>query len=92
VEVEEQKKHQEQEYVVPGKVQGTATGSSANIIRSFSQSEMKSVQGMYPECLGRFECNLGSESAGYDRIGENVTDYCQVDVWYPLEEYNLGLI
>jgi len=41
VQVEEQYKHQEQEYVVPGQIQGT--DSSANIKGSFSQSERKSI-------------------------------------------------
>jgi len=77
---EQKKKHQEQEYVVPGQ------SSSANIKVRFSQNERKSIQGLYSECLGICVWNLGYESGGYGKIGENGTNDVQVDVWCSLKE------
>jgi len=66
---EEQKKHQEQYYVCLG------TGSSANIKVSFSQSERKSIHGLYPDRLGI--CG---------KFGANGMNEGQVDVWFSLKE------
>jgi len=79
VQVEEQKKHLEQEYVVNG--QSSENMAPLLTSRGASQSERKSIQSLYPECLGICDRNLGYESGEYGNVGENRTNDGQMDVF-----------
>jgi len=52
VQVEEKKKHHEQEYVVSGQIK--RSGVNVNI-KGGSLKVKESIQGLYAECLGIYE-------------------------------------
>jgi len=52
----------------------------------FGPTLQKGIYVMYPECLGICEQNLGYESGGHGKIGENGTNDGQVNLhWCSLE-------